>query len=58
MKFIEAIYSAGLTDANRIADVWIAWDQDADMTLFSDMLKQDGAADLKEARAKLEHATN
>jgi len=56
MKFIEAIYSAGLADANRIADVWIDWDEDADMTFFSDALKPGGAAYLTEARAELQHA--
>jgi hypothetical protein len=57
MAFIQAIYSAGLTDANRIADVWIGWDQDADMSLFSDVLRPGGADYLTEARIQLQRTT-
>jgi hypothetical protein len=53
MEFIKAIYHAGLVDVDRITDVWIGWDEDADMSLFSDLLKPDGAARLTESRAEL-----
>jgi hypothetical protein len=46
-----------VADADRITDGWIARDEDADMPLFSDLPKPEGAAHLLEVRAELEHST-
>lgn len=51
------LYYLAVADVDRIADVRIARDEGADMTLFSDLPKPEGAAHLTEARAELQHAT-
>ncbi len=56
MEFIKPIYRAGLVNVDRISDVWVGFDEDADMSLASDLLKLDGPAHLAEARAELQHA--
>jgi hypothetical protein len=56
MVFIRAVSESGFRDPDRIADLWIAFDENADLSLFSDLLGPNGAARLTEAREQI-HAS-